>query len=130
MTEFQRNSCCYLGVGDLPFRDMLSLGAWRMGPLPGYVVAGCVEDGAWRLWGNSSVAAAVARRRTVSQTLSQSDSRTDGRSVGLSRGGSSCSNIVRTQSWSVIQSYMIILQNCKNSVMVNNAVMENNPSNL
>ena len=28
--------------------------------LTGYVVPGCVEDGAWMIWGNSSVAAAVA----------------------------------------------------------------------
>ena len=28
--------------------------------LTGYVVPGCVEDGAWMLWGNSSVVAVVA----------------------------------------------------------------------
>ena len=28
--------------------------------LTGYVVPGCVEDGAWMLWGNHSVAAAAA----------------------------------------------------------------------
>ena len=28
--------------------------------LTGYDIPGCVEDGAWMLWGNSSVAVAVA----------------------------------------------------------------------
>ena len=30
--------------------------------LTGYVVPGCVEDGGWMLWGNSSVAAALLAR--------------------------------------------------------------------
>ena len=35
--------------------------SWSEGfALMGYVVPGCVEDGTWMLWGNSSVVAVVA----------------------------------------------------------------------
>ena len=39
--------------------------------LTGYVVPGCVEDGAWMLWENSSAVAAVAVARSFSDKFSK-----------------------------------------------------------
>ena len=41
--------------------------------LTGYDIPGCVEDGAWMLWENSSVAAAVAAVAVAHPDLEMSD---------------------------------------------------------